>query len=75
MHLLSMLIASLFRDLGFEKIIPDTNLKNERAQHVYEQLGFTKLRVNENAWKDQLGKWQSSVDYELYPENFISFAE
>ena len=75
MHLLSMLIASLFRDLGFEKIIPDTNLKNERAQHVYEQLGFTKLRVNENAWKDQLGEWQSSVDYELYPENFISFVE
>lgn len=73
--LLSMLIASLFRDLGFEKIILDTNLKNERAQHVYEQLGFTKLRVNENAWKDQLGEWQSSVDYELYPENFISFAE
>ena len=73
--LLSMLIASLFRDLGFEKIILDTNLKNERAQHVYEQLGFTKLRVNENAWKDQLGEWQSSVDYELYPENFISFTE
>ena len=73
--LLSMLIASLFRDLGFEKIVLDTNLKNERAQHVYEQLGFTRLRVNENAWKDQLGEWQSSVDYELYPENFISFAE
>ena len=73
--LLRMLIAWLFRDLGFEKIILDTNLKNERAQHVYEQLGFTKLRVNENAWKDQLGEWQSSVDYELYPENFISFAE
>ena len=70
-----MLISSLFRDLGFENIILDTNLKKERAQHVYEQLGFTKLRVNENAWKDQLGEWQSSVDYELYPENFISFAE
>ena len=26
------------------------------------------------AWKDQRGEWQSSVDYELYPENFISLA-
>ena len=72
--LLSLLIAALFRDLGFEKIVLDTNLKNKRAQHVYERLGFTKLRVNENAWTDQLGEWQSSVDYELYPKDFINFA-
>ena len=44
----------------------DTNVKNERAQHVYEQnLGFKRLRVNENSWHDQLGVPQSSIDYEM----------
>lgn len=70
--ILSMLISRLFRD-GYEKIVLDTNLTNVRAQHVYESLGFTKLRVNKDSWKDQLGNPQSSVDYELLPENFITF--
>lgn len=73
--LLSMLISSLFEDFGYKKIVLDTNLNNKRAQHVYEKLGFRKLRVNVDAWKDQLGRLQSSVDYELYPEDFISFIE
>jgi len=50
-----------------------TNLKNKRAQHVYEQLGFKKIRINENSWKDQLGIWQSIVDYELTEDSFVSF--
>lgn len=73
--LLSMLISSLFHELGYEKIILDTNLTNKRAQHVYEQLGFQKLRVRENSWQDQLGEWQSAVDYELIPQNFINFTK
>ncbi len=52
---LSMLIGELFR-MGYEKIVLDTNLNNKRAQHVYESLGFTKLRINENHWQDQLGQ-------------------
>lgn len=52
-----------------------TNLKNERAQHVYEKLGFTKLRVNENSWINQIGELQSSIDYELYQKDFINFAK
>ena len=70
--ILSMLISRLFR-AGYEKIVLDTNLTNVRAQHVYESLGFTKLRVNIDSWKDQLGNPQSSVDYELLPEKFITF--
>ncbi len=73
-RLLSMLIYALFHDLGYRKIILDTNLKNTRAQHVYEMLGFQRLRVRENAWKDQLGELQSAVDYELLPENFRNCA-
>lgn len=72
---LSLLISSLFQDLGYQRIILDTNLNNKRAQHVYEQLGFTKLRVNENAWTDQIGQLQSSVDYELYEKDFKNYAK
>ena len=69
---LSMLIGQLF-GMGYARIVLDTNLNNLRAQHVYESLGFRKLRVNENSWKDQLGTMQSSVDYELTPELFKTF--
>ena len=67
--ILSLFIRELFAT-GYKKIILDTNLKNERAQHVYEMLGFRRLRVNIDSWEDQLGVMQSSVDYELNPEDF-----
>ena len=70
--ILSMLISWLFEQ-GFEKIVLDTNLTNKRAQHVYESLGFRKLRINYDSWTDQLGNKQSSVDYELTEDNFIDF--
>ena len=70
--ILSMLISWLFEQ-GFEKIVLDTNLTNKRAQHVYESLGFRKLRINYDSWTDQLGNKQSAVDYELTKENFIDF--
>ena len=71
---MSMLIGWLFQN-GYSKIILDTNLKNTRAQHVYESLGFRKVKTNIDAWKDQLGQLQSSVDYELVEENFISYLD
>lgn len=70
--ILSLFIQTLF-NYGYQKIILDTNLTNTRAQHVYEQLGFQKLRTNIDSWTDQLGKLQSSVDYELTPDSFVSF--
>ena len=63
--LLRMFIDGLFNELGFNEIILDTNLNNLRAQHVYESLGFEKVRVNIDSWTDQLGNKQSSVDYRL----------
>ena len=71
--ILSLFISGLFNDLGYTKIMLDTNLNNTRAQHVYEQLGFTKIRVRENSWKDQLGNWQTAVDYELIEKDFKSY--
>jgi len=72
--LLSMLIFSLFYDMGYHKIILDTNQNNKRAQYVYEKLGFTKTGIRENSWKNQLGELQTSIDYALIPENFINYA-
>lgn len=69
---LSMLISWLFKN-GYSKIVLDTNLTNKRAQHVYESLGFCKMRTNINSWKDQLCQLQSSVEYELVEKDFISY--
>lgn len=70
--ILSLLIGWLFQN-GYSKIVLDTNLKNTRAQHVYEALGFRKVRTNVDAWKDQNGQFQSSIDYELLEPDFISY--
>lgn len=70
---LSLLIRYLFSS-GYEKIVLDTNLKNTRAQHVYEKLGFHKTAVNIDSWKNQLGEWESSVDYALNPSDFADWA-
>ena len=70
---LSLLIRHLFQS-GYCRIILDTNLKNTRAQHVYEKLGFRKLRVNADSWRNQLGELESSVDYELTADTFQDFA-
>ena len=69
---LKMLIEYLFFEKGYEKIVLDTNLNNERAQHVYEKIGFTRIGVRERSFVDQLGNPQSSVDYELLRENYIA---
>lgn len=67
---LRMLIGALF-SAGYQEIRLDTNVKNERAQHVYEALGFEKVAVRERAWRDQRGQWQTAVDYVLAPERFV----
>lgn len=70
--ILSLLIGWLFQN-GYSKIILDTNVRNTRAQHVYESLGFRKVRTNVDAWKDQNGQLQSSIDYELLEPDYISY--
>lgn len=71
---LSLLIEEYFKR-GASKVFLDTNLNNERAQHVYEKLGFKKVATHLNAWKDQRGKLMSSCDYEMTPEDFINLKE
>lgn len=68
---LKMLIRYLFDEMKVQKIILDTNLNNARAQHVYENIGFIKITVKMNSWKNQLGVLQSSVDYVLVKEKYI----
>lgn len=65
-ELLTIFIDALFRYYGYEKMILDTNLKNERAQYVYEKkLGFRRVGIETDAWQDQLGEWNSIVNYEM----------
>ena len=71
-RLLRMFIGELLGPMGYRRIVLDTNLNNRRAQHVYEQLGFRRLGLRKDAWRDQLRVLQSAVDYELRPEDFIS---
>ena len=68
---LSMLIEELF-NMGAQLIFLDTNLNNTRAQHVYEELGFKRITIRFDAWRNQLGVLQSSVDYELTKDNFCN---
>ena len=71
--LLTIFIDTLFTQYGYDKIILDTNTKNKRAQHIYEnKLGFKMVRVRENSWRDQLGELQSAIDYELTKEDWIN---
>lgn len=68
---LKMLIRYLFKEMSVKKIILDTNINNARAQHVYEKIGFIKIGVRINSWKNQLGILQSSIDYELIEKDFF----
>lgn len=68
---LSMLIEELFH-MGAQRIFLDTNLNNTRAQHVYEELGFKRITIHYDSWRNQLGELQSSVDYELTKDDFCN---
>ncbi|MBP7401342.1 MAG: GNAT family N-acetyltransferase [Clostridia bacterium] len=65
---LRLLIDWLFRVREADRVILDTNLMNSRAQHVYEKIGFERLGVRIDAWRDQHGVLQSSVDYAMTRE-------
>lgn len=69
-QLLIMLIHYLFMNRDYHTIVLDTNTKNIRAQRVYEKIGFRQIALHINSWKDQLGEWQSSIDYQLRKAEF-----
>ncbi len=71
--LLTVFIDALFRHHGYERMILHTNLKNERAQHVYEKkLGFRRVGVDVDTWRDQLGEWQSAVNFEMRKADWLA---
>ncbi|MCR8968453.1 GNAT family N-acetyltransferase [Facklamia sp. 7083-14-GEN3] len=70
---LSLLVKELFKK-AYKKILISVDLKNTRAQHVYELLGFKMTVINYDSWMDQLGEKQSSIDYELIEEEFNDFS-
>lgn len=62
--LLKMLLGYL-KEIGYKKVILDTNFNNQRARHVYTKLGFKEVAINKDAWLNDLNEPQTSVDYEL----------
>lgn len=70
--ILTLFIEELFK-MGAKTIFLTTNLNNKRAQHVYEKLGFKKIRIEYDSWTNQLGEKQSIVYYELKENELISF--
>jgi RimJ/RimL family protein N-acetyltransferase len=67
---IKLLVEYLFRERKVQAIKLDTNRNNRRAQHVYEKIGFIKIKENIDAWQDQIGVMQSSVEYELLREDY-----
>lgn len=67
-RLIAMLCRDLFANRGIARITLNTMLENQRAQHVYEKLGFVKTGVRENCWRDQTGRLRTAVDYQLLPQ-------
>lgn len=72
--ILSMFINYCF-ELGNETISLTTNLKNKRAQHVYEKLGFKVDKITYGEWEDQLGCPQNTVYYSLVKKDFNDFTD
>ena len=66
---LSMLIEELFH-MGAQLIFLDTNLNNTRAQHVYEKLGFKRIAIHCDSWKNQLGELQSTVNFQYVNRSY-----
>lgn len=69
---LEMLIYEIFTNLGYEKIVLDTDIENLRAQRTYERLGFNKTAVRKDFARNQIGELISSVEYELHKNDYIA---
>jgi RimJ/RimL family protein N-acetyltransferase len=69
------LLDYLFKNSKAKKIVLNTNMENEGAQRFYERLGFNKIAVIENSWRNQLGLLQSSVEYAMTKENYSTLKE
>lgn len=63
--LLRLFIDALFKQ-GFSCIEVSTMLSNRRAQHVYEQLGFTEKTLVKDGWSAPDGTVCSYLEYKLY---------
>ena len=58
--LIKLFIGHLFDNEQIKKVVLTTNAKNLRAQHVYEKIGFKKVKLDQNSLKDSTG-----ITYEL----------
>ena len=71
--ILKMFFDYLFKVKNVDKITCDTNLKNIRAQLVYEKkMGMRRIKTEYNCWTDQVGERQSATFFEITKEQYLS---
>lgn len=71
--LLNVFIDALFRYYGYERIIIDTDLKNERAQHVYEKkLGFRYLGIQRESSRNESEYYESVVYFGMSKAEWLA---
>jgi len=68
--ILNKYINCLFNEYNYQKIILSTDKKNNRAQYVYEKLGFEIISIEEDAWINQIGEKVSVVNYEILKSKY-----
>jgi RimJ/RimL family protein N-acetyltransferase len=69
-----MFIDALFRYHGCDKIILDTDMKNERAKHVYEKkLGFRVLGIHKDSSLAEAEYYASVIYFEMNKDDWFAF--
>ena len=67
-RLIAMLCRDLFANRGIARITLNTMLENQRAQHVYEKLGFIKTGAVGKTAGATKPEGCAPLDYQLLPQ-------
>lgn len=72
-EILKQFFNYLFTKKNAEKITCDTNLKNIRAQFVYEnKLKMKRVKTTYNSWTNQIGELCSATFFEITKKDFFN---
>ena len=73
-EILKQMFNYLFTVKNAEKLTCDTNLKNIRAQYVYEyKLKMKRVKTLYYCWTNQIGEKSSATFFEITKKDFLSF--
>ena len=73
-EILKHLFEYLFNVKNAKKITCDTNLKNIRAQYIYEnKLHMKRVKTSYKSWKNQIGELCSATFFEISKEDYLKY--